>query len=133
MKVAFIVCWVFLFSLSDQVKANQSTQQESYVQKVKEDREAIRQKIKEHIPEIRECYEKELRQKPELKGKIVVDFEVDSSGSAQKVSINEKKTQLKDPGVQACLIAHMKAWKFPPAPEGSVTVITYPFVFDKMK
>ncbi len=94
-------------------------------------KEGIRSKIKEHLPEIQACYKNSLTQSPDNKGKIVVDWEVNDLGDVTKVTVNEKKTTLKDATVHSCITNNFKSWKFPPAPKGQVVTASYPFVFSK--
>ncbi|NJM09901.1 MAG: FHA domain-containing protein [Bdellovibrionaceae bacterium] len=44
------------------------------------DKEAIRRVIREHIREIRSCYEKELQRSPDLYGKIVLEWDIEEEG-----------------------------------------------------
>ena len=93
--------------------------------------ETVREKVGEHLTEIRSCYENELPRQPGLHGKVVVDWDIDDKGNVTKISINSKKTTLKDESVRTCIVEKFKTWKFPPASKGQTLSVSYPFVFSK--
>lgn len=95
------------------------------------DKEAIRRKIKDHFPEVKECYSNSLKEKPELQGKVVVNFDVDDTGSVKNAKTDEVKSTLKDEKFNSCLTEKMQAWKFPAPPKGQIANISYPFIFTK--
>jgi hypothetical protein len=95
------------------------------------DKEGIRAKIKEHLKEVRGCYDEPASKNPSLKGKIIIDWSVDDTGKVTQAKVDEAKTTLKDPTVQSCLTDKFKSWTFPPAPKGQVVTASYPFVFSK--
>ncbi len=95
------------------------------------DREEIRAKLREHLKDVKACYDASLSLNPELNGKIVIDWKVDDTGTVTKISVNSPKTTLKDTGVQSCVLEKLKAIVFPPAPKGGDVTISYPFIFSK--
>ncbi|MDZ4660023.1 MAG: AgmX/PglI C-terminal domain-containing protein [Pseudomonadota bacterium] len=95
------------------------------------EREDVRSVVKEHLKDVKICYSEALAKKPEIEGKVVVDWTVSDTGAVTKVSINDAKTTLKDLEVQSCITEKFKSWKFPPAQKDQVITVSYPFVFTR--
>jgi Ca-activated chloride channel family protein len=91
------------------------------------DREGIRRVIREHLPEIRNCYERELQSQPDLYGKIVLEWDIEAGGRVGKAAV--KTDSLSNPKVGQCLTAHLRNWNFPEPPANTVGRVSYPFVF----
>lgn len=88
-------------------------------------KEDIRLTIRSHIKEVRDCYEARLKQKPNLEGKAVLEWTIESGGKVTSV----KTTQSIDPEVDKCLEKQVASWKFPEPPKGDVGKVIYPFYF----
>ncbi len=43
--------------------------------------------IREHIREIRSCYERELQRSPDLYGKLVLEWDIEDEGRVSRVSV----------------------------------------------
>ena len=83
---------------------------------------------------IRYCYESQLMRYPTLRGKVTVDFIIDTNGRVSKVKVpNNTLTQkaAKDK-VGRCLIKFISRWRFPKPKGGKVRVI-YPFTFGRSR
>ncbi len=91
------------------------------------DKEAIRRVIREHIREIRSCYERELQRSPDLYGKIVLEWDIEEEGRVSRVVT--KSNALGNDNVANCIMARLKTWKFPDPPKDQVGRVVYPFVF----
>lgn len=90
-------------------------------------KEVIRRVVRQHINEIRFCYEQALAKNPSLAGKVIVQFIIDDQGNV--ISSKVKSTTLKDTTVEKCIVEALERWTFP-SPEGGGTVkVTYPFSF----
>lgn len=90
------------------------------------DKEVIRRVIREHINDVRRCYEAGLAKKPGLEGRVIVRFTVAASGSVSGAKMQE--STMNDPPTEECITAAVKTWKFP-RPEGDgPVVVSYPFV-----
>jgi len=98
-----------------------------------ETKRGIRRTIFSHLKEVRYCYEDALILNPELEGTIVIDFVIDDTGSVQEAKIKRTKSDLNNEKAQTCIIESIKTWKFPPAPKGETTKVTYPFHLRKSK
>jgi len=91
------------------------------------DKEAIRRVIREHIREIRSCYEKELQRSPDLYGKIVLEWDIEEEGRVTRVVT--KSNALGNDNVAKCIMSRLKMWKFPDPPRDQIGRVVFPFVF----
>ncbi len=91
------------------------------------DREAIRRVIREHIREIRSCYERELQRSPDLYGKIVIEWDIEEAGRVTRAGV--KRNELGNDAVGNCIVARLRTWRFPDPPKDQVGRVSYPFVF----
>jgi outer membrane biosynthesis protein TonB len=90
------------------------------------DRDALARYVKARIKAIQNCYEKELKRNPNLKGKVLVRFNILSSGRTGEIEIEENT--LGNDAVASCIRTVIRGWMFPFKPDGEVPV-AYPFVF----
>ena len=79
-----------------------------------------------HTGAIRYAYNRELRKKPSLRGKIVLTFTIAPEGVVTECYVEE--TAMNWPPLENSLVKMVKTWKFPEIPQGDVTV-SYPLVF----
>lgn len=91
------------------------------------DKEAIRRVIRDHIREIRNCYERELQRSPDLYGKIVLEWDIEDAGRVGRAVV--KSNALGNNSVANCILSRLKTWKFPDPPKDQVGRVDYPFVF----
>ncbi|MGZ6480201.1 MAG: AgmX/PglI C-terminal domain-containing protein, partial [Bdellovibrionales bacterium] len=91
------------------------------------DKEAIRRVIREHIREIRSCYERELQRSPDLYGKLVLEWDIEEGGRVSRCVV--KSNALGNETVANCISSRLKTWKFPDPPKDMVGRVSYPFVF----
>jgi len=75
---------------------------------------------------IRYAYNRELRKKPSLRGKIVLTFTISPEGDVTDCRVEE--SAMKWPPLEDSLVKIVRTWRFPVIPEGDVTV-SYPLVF----
>jgi TonB family protein len=90
------------------------------------DRDALGRFIRERLPSIRVCYDRELKLNPSLKGKVVVRFDVTPAGRVGNGAI--ESDSMNDERVSRCILTLMKGWSFPFHPSENTTV-SFPFVF----
>jgi len=84
--------------------------------------------IRENLNEIRHCYEKSLKKRPQLAGKLLVSFNIGLEGKVTR-SCALPDSDIMDAKVWSCVLGAINAWKFPkPRGEQPVTV-NYPFTF----
>jgi len=90
------------------------------------DRDALARYVKARLKAIQNCYEKELKRNPSLKGKVVVRFSIMPSGRTGDIDIEENT--LGNDAVGSCIRSVIRSWVFPFKPDDEVPV-AYPFVF----
>lgn len=90
------------------------------------DREKLAAYVRARKGAIQQCYEKELKRNPSLKGKVVVRFSITTSGRTGDIDIEENTTG--NEAVASCIRTTIRGWVFPFKPESDVPV-AYPFVF----
>jgi len=79
---------------------------------------------------IRFIYNKALRENPDLKGVVTLEFTITKEGNVTNVSV--ASTTLKYPPIEEALVKRFKLLKFPASPKsGSVTVV-YPITFSPL-
>ena len=93
------------------------------------DREAVAKVINSHLGEVSSCYERALLHEPGLAGKIVLEWNISTSGAV--TTAKSKSSTLKSAAVESCILTALKTWKFPPA-KGAGVVISYPFLFNSV-
>ncbi len=87
----------------------------------------IRRVVQKHANATRNCYNKELQQKRDLAGKIVVKFTIGPNGKVLRVEIPE--STMKNANVEQCLRTQVKSWQFPEPKGGGSVTVNYPFTF----
>lgn len=107
------------------IKANMQIQAPE-VESADVNREQLASYVRTRKTAIQQCYERELKRTPTLKGKVVVRFNIGTNGRASDVEIEENT--LGNESVAACIRSVIKSWVFPFKPASEVPV-AYPFVF----
>ncbi|MFO7565546.1 MAG: AgmX/PglI C-terminal domain-containing protein [Enhygromyxa sp.] len=90
-------------------------------------RDEIRMVVRAKLPQIRSCFEAGLASDPQLRGRVLLRFEIGPEGKAAKVEVEED--QLGQDSVTACLLEQLRSWQFPRPRDGRSIVILYPFSF----
>lgn len=93
------------------------------------DKEAVAKVINAHLHEVSSCYERALLKTPGLAGKIVLEWQITTTGSVGYAKT--KSSSMQSPAVESCILQSLKTWKFPQA-KGAGVVITYPFMFNSV-
>lgn len=91
------------------------------------DREAIRRIIQQNKNAIRSCYERSLQRKPDLYGKLVLEWDIEDKGIVTRTAV--KSNTLGDDQVATCIMGRIKALRFPEPPPEVTGRVTFPFVF----
>jgi hypothetical protein len=89
-------------------------------------KEVIRRVIQRHINEVRFCYEQQLNQRPDLQGRISVQFVISPTGAVQMAAISA--SDMGSPPVESCVATAVQRWSFPAPEGGGIVVVNYPFV-----
>ena len=90
------------------------------------DKEVIRGIIRRHINEVKYCYEQELTKKPELGGRIMVQFTIAASG--QVIASVLQNSTMGNARVENCTVQAVRRWEFPKPLGGGIVIVSYPFV-----
>ncbi len=90
-------------------------------------REVIQRVIRSHMNEIRFCYEQQLAARPDLSGRVTVNFVISASGAVQAASV--AGSTLSNPIAEGCMAQAVRRWSFPAVPDGGVIAVSYPFLF----
>jgi outer membrane biosynthesis protein TonB len=92
------------------------------------DKSIIDRIVKQHLAQIKYCYEKELNKNPNLFGKLVVKFVIAKDGTVSSAST--KSTTLNNPIVESCVNERFQRMRFPAPKGGGIVIVSYPFVFN---
>jgi hypothetical protein len=90
------------------------------------DLDSIAREIRSRRKAIAACYERALKLKPTLTGKLVVRFSITAAGTISAVDFDDDT--LGAPEVGACVRAIILRWRFAPPAEAPVE-LSFPFVF----
>ena len=91
------------------------------------DKSIIDRVVKQHLSEIRYCYQKELNKNPKLSGRISVKFTIAADGSVSSSSI--KSSSLNNSVAESCIAGRFRRFRFPKPKGGGIVVVSYPFTF----
>lgn len=89
-------------------------------------KEVIRRVIRQHLNEVRFCYEQQLAIKPDLQGRVAVQFIISATGTVQMSRV--ASSTLGNAQVENCIVKAVRRWVFPSPEGGGVVIVTYPFV-----
>ena len=89
-------------------------------------KEAIRRVIRQHLNEVRFCYEQGLSTQPDLEVRVTVAFLISPTGAVQSSSI--PNSTLGSAKVDACIAKAVRRWTFPSPEDGGVVFVKYPFM-----
>jgi hypothetical protein len=85
--------------------------------------------ISANYPELKSCYHQGLKKDSEMKGKVVMTWDLDAEGKVFAADV--ENSQLKNKGVEECLVKKFSEWHFPKHAkiQGSNSRMTYTFHF----
>lgn len=86
----------------------------------------IRDIVASYVAGLKYLYDRELKQRPSLHGKVTVAFVVTGPGSVAEVRL--VSSGLGHPGLESAILGRIRGWKFPAKPADS-TKVTFPFDF----
>lgn len=93
------------------------------------DREAVRRVVQSKKDAIRRCYEKELKNNPDLSGRILMQWEIIELGQVRNAKV--KESTLDNKSVGECLRNELLTWQFPEPAKNVRVSVTFPFLFQK--
>jgi len=85
----------------------------------------IKSIISQRLPQVRACYERELKRNSGLKGKVTAAWTIETDGSVRGVRITKNTTG--NGALAPCIIKSLSKWRFPASRAPSD--VEYPFVF----
>ena len=91
------------------------------------DRSIIQRVIRRDLAAIRQVYERQLKQNPNLSGRLAVSFTIGATGQVTQVSVSG--STLNDPQIERGVAQVVRRWRFPAPRGGGIVRVTYPFVF----
>jgi TonB family protein len=92
-----------------------------------QDQASIRYRVQSYLYNVRQCYHKELKQKPTLGGQMRVSFTVSKDGKAQDVKV--VSSTVRRAALQTCVVNAIKGIYFSRPSSGKPVKISYPFEF----
>lgn len=91
-------------------------------------KQSIMRVVEQNLGALRYAYNKRLREKPGLAGKIKIKFAIDEFGKVVICDILE--STMSDPALEAEVVAKIKRWVFDKIDKpGDITEVVYPFKF----
>jgi outer membrane biosynthesis protein TonB len=93
--------------------------------------EVIQKLVQDNRKPIRACYDKAVKDLPDLAGTMTIHFVLDPEGKVKTAELNVERSEIKAPELVKCAIAELKKIKFPPSSRGMESTINYPFSFNK--
>ena len=95
------------------------------------DKSVIAAVIQNNLAQIKYCYERQLVADPDLFGKVVVLWQINTLGIVEGATV--KQTTLNSAPVEKCMLAKISGWKFPQPKNGTKVSVSYPFLFKSTK
>ncbi|MGD9200243.1 MAG: AgmX/PglI C-terminal domain-containing protein [Chitinispirillia bacterium] len=93
-------------------------------------RASIMRVVMQNLAALRYAYNKRLREKPGLKGRITIKFAIDEFGKVIFCSV--VSSTMGDPPLEQVVVSKIKRWVFEKIDKpGDVTEVVYPFVFSQ--
>lgn len=89
------------------------------------DPELIRKVIRSHLSQVRYCYERALQTAPSLAGRVLVNFQIGTTGTVSAAQVKKGLTSELD----ECLRTRVMLWVFPTSANQGLVSVSYPFVF----
>jgi len=83
--------------------------------------------IKQHLSQIRYCYQRQLPRQPDLAGKLVVKFVIAKDGGVSSASI--KSSTVANTAVESCVVDRIQRMHFVEPQGGGIAIVSYPFLF----
>lgn len=84
--------------------------------------------MRQHAPQIRQCYEQQLAQNPKLQGRVQLSFVAEPDGSVSGAKVDDDGTTLRSEELHKCLLAMVATWRLPKH-KGEGVVVSLPVVF----
>jgi TonB family protein len=93
-------------------------------------RASVQRVVMQNMAALRHAYNRRLREKPGLAGRITVKFSIDEFGKVLFAQVVE--STMNDPELENTVVTRIRSWVFETIDKpGDVTEVTYPFVFSQ--
>lgn len=89
------------------------------------EKEVVRKIIEQHINEVKNCYELDLKKNERLSGRVLTSFTITKDGKVTEPKVGQ--STLGSPSTEKCIVGVVSHWEFP-KPKGDKVVVTFPFV-----
>ena len=93
------------------------------------DKALVRRVARQHINELRFCYEIALQKEPELKGSLDVNLLISSRGAVNVAEVSS--STLESSTLERCVTNKIRRWMFPSLREGVSAKILLPITFSR--
>jgi hypothetical protein len=97
------------------------------------DKEYVRTGVRELIGLVKECYDQGLARRPDLAGRLIVEFtivgEPGIGGLVTTSTIADEGSTISDPGMRECVQETLYGARFPAPAGGGEVKVHYPFAF----
>ena len=90
----------------------------------------VSKEVRTRLGAIKACYERALKRKSDLSGRVKMRWTITTAGTVTDVEIEEDTVG--DAEVSSCLKGLVKRWRFV-APSGGSVEVVYPFIFELAK
>ena len=90
------------------------------------DKELIRRVVRQHMNEVRFCYESGLLRDADLFGRVQVSFTIGANGQVVAAAVQSSTLNGGKGAVEQCIAGAARRWSFP-RPERGIVMVTYPF------
>ena len=87
--------------------------------------------IQDHRTQTRACYDKGVKGKPGVEGRLIVNFKIDAAGAVEDASQGMQDNQITDPAIVDCVIDVVKHLEFAKSDSGKTTRAYHLFEFNK--
>lgn len=94
------------------------------------DREVIRQGVRRGSSAVRACYQQALDRVGVIEGRLTVRFTIGETGAVRQALVDDAQSEIDDPQLRRCLLAAVRALRFPAPEGGGIVLVSYPFEFD---
>lgn len=79
--------------------------------------------------QIRNCYEKLLKQKPNVTGKVKIKIVIAPSGGVMQGGMQIVENGIGDRSIEDCILDKVKTWRFPKPRGGQKVEVNFPWIF----
>jgi outer membrane biosynthesis protein TonB len=93
------------------------------------DPQTMIQYVSRRRPQLASCYEHAISQSPDLRGRLVIRFNIEESGSL--TGIRAVENGMGSDVVFRCMESRMRTWRISPAPTDGSVSFSLPFVFER--